>query len=256
MSIEQRPVATKTVNHILGQTEIPLHPQRIVVLDANREFLLDGVLALGMKPIGLARCSSCIASDPFNDILGEVPSVGTEEQPSLEKVLSLKPDLILGYAWQKSFYPQLSKIAPTVIVDPHTGGNDFKRNFRQLAEILGESDRAEDILSDYNERIQKFRQQFENKLRGKTVSFIWFFESSFHVYGPELLSIGEVMSDAGIQFIQAYKELKNDVLRNMSIESLLDWDADFLFVALYYKDSTEELEAVFKQPLWSKLEAV
>ncbi|MEM9808542.1 MAG: ABC transporter substrate-binding protein, partial [Cyanobacteria bacterium P01_D01_bin.56] len=70
MSIEQRPVATKTVNHILGQTEIPLNPQRIVVLDANREFLLDGVLALGMKPIGLARCSSCIASDPFNDILG------------------------------------------------------------------------------------------------------------------------------------------------------------------------------------------
>ena len=217
---------------------------------------MDGLLALGMKPVGLARCSSCIASDPFNEILGGVPSVGTEERPSLEKILSLEPDLILGYEWQESFYPQLSEIAPTVIVNPHTGGNDFKRNLRQLAEILGESDRAEDVLSEYNERIQKFRKQFERKLRSKTVSLIWFFESNFHVYGPELLSIGWVMSEAGIQFIPAYKELKDDVLRNMSIESLPDWDADFLFVALYYEGSFEELESVFEQPLWSTLKAV
>ena len=256
ISSEQKSVATKTVSHTLGQTEIPLHPQRIVVLDANREFLLDGLLALGMKPVGLARCSSCIASDPFSDVLGEVPSVGTEGQPSLEKILMLKPDLILGYSWQESFYPQLAEIAPTVIVNPYDGGNDFKRNFRKLAERLGKSDQAEGVLAEYNDRIQKFQQQFGEKLKSKTVSLIWFFESSFHVYGPEHLFMGWVMSEAGIQFIPAYKELGRDVRFNMSIESLPDWDADFLFVALYYEGSFEELESVFKQPLWSTLRAV
>ena len=256
LSLKQNPVATKMVTHTLGQTEIPLHPQRIVVLDADNNFLLDGLLALGMKPIGLARCSSCIASDPFNDILGEVPSVGTEERPSLEKILSLKPDLILGYEWQEAFYPLLSKIAPTVIVNPYTGGHDFKRNFRQLADFLGKSDQAESILAEYNERIQKFQQRFKEKLKSKTVSLIWFFESNFHVYGLENLFVCWVMREAGIQFLPAYKELGRDVLYNMSIESVPDWDADFLFVAIYYEDSIEELESVFKHPLWSTLNAV
>ncbi|MEM1256760.1 MAG: iron-siderophore ABC transporter substrate-binding protein [Cyanobacteria bacterium P01_H01_bin.21] len=213
-------------------------------------------MALDIKPIGLARCSSCIKSDPFSDVVGDLPSVGTGDQPSLEKILMLKPDLILGYEWHESFYPQLSEIAPTVIVNPFAGGNNFKRNFRQLAEILGKSDQAERILADYNERIQKFQQQFGEKLKSKTVSLILFDESKFHVRGPEFLLLGWVMRDAGIQFIPAYTALKDDIIDNMSLEVLPDWDADFLFVALYSHGSLEDLEPVFNQPLWSTLKAV
>lgn len=256
ISSEQKPVATKTVNHVLGKTEIPLHPQRIIVLDAYSDFLLDGVLSLDIKPIGLARCSSCIKSDPFSDVVGDLPSVGTGEQPSLEKILMLKPDLILGYEWQESFYPQLSEIAPTVIFNPYTGGNNFKRNFRQLAEVLGKSDQAESILADYNERIQKFQKQFGEKLKSKTVSLILFDNSKFHVYGPEFLLLSWVMNEAGIQFIPAYTALKDDVVFDMSLEVLPDWDADFLFVVLYSQGSFEDLEPVFKQPIWSTLKAV
>ena len=253
---EQKPVATKTVDHVLGNTEIPIDPQRIVVLDAYSDFLLDGVLALGIKPIGLARCSSCIKSDPFSDIVGNLPSVGTEERPSLEKILMLKPDLILGYEWQESFYPQLSEIAPTVVVNPFAGGNDFKRNFRQLAEILDKSNLAESIFAEYDEQIQNFQQRFREKLKNKTVSFLSFSGSAFHVYGLEDIFITSVMNDAGLQFIPAYKELRDDALFNMSIEVLPDWDADFLFLELYQQESIEGLASLAKQPLWSTLNAV
>ena len=252
----QKPVATKTVNHILGQSEIPLDPQRIVVLDATSEFLLDGLLALGIKPIGLARCPSCLNSDPFSDVVGDLPSVGTDEQPSLEKILSLNPDLILGYEWQESFYPQLSKIAPTVIVNPYAGGNDFKRNLRQLGEILGKSDQVESILAEYNGRIQNFRQRFGEKLKRKTVSLLTFSGSEFHVHGPEYLFIARVMSDAGIQFIPAYRERKDGGQLNMSIEVLPNWDADFLFLELYQQDSIEGFDTLAKTPLWTTLNAV
>ncbi|MEM9805697.1 MAG: iron-siderophore ABC transporter substrate-binding protein [Cyanobacteria bacterium P01_D01_bin.56] len=256
VSSEQIPARTKTVSHTLGQTDIPLHPERIVVLDAGSTFLLDGLLALGIKPVGLTRCSNCINSDPFSDIVGELPSVGTQNQPSLEKILKLKPDLILGYRWQKSFYSQLSQIAPAVMLDPFDRGHQVKRNFRQLAEILSKSEQVEDILAEYDERIQKFQQRFGEKLKNKTVSLLSFYEAGFHVYGPEILFIAAVMKDAGIQFIPAYNALKDDALFNMSLEVLPDWDADFLFIDLYYEDSIEELESVFKQPLWSKLKAV
>ena len=68
--------------------------------------------------------------------------------------------------------------------------------------------------------------------------------------------MGWVMSEAGIQFIPAYTALKDGVVFDMSLEVLPDWDADFLFVVLYSHGSLEDLEPVFKQPLWSTLKAV
>ncbi|NJK47209.1 iron-siderophore ABC transporter substrate-binding protein [Candidatus Gracilibacteria bacterium] len=257
LSLAQKPVATKIVNHAFGQVEIPLHPQRIVVLDGDNVFLLDALSALGIKPVGLTRCSNCIHSDAFSEFLGDVPIVGNNEQPSLEKILSLKPDLILGYKWQKSFYPLLSAIAPTVMIDIYSGGNDFQRNFKYLAEILNKSDRVEGILAQYNERIQKFRQQFGEKLKTKTVSLLAFWGSTVHVYKPELLFYAKVMSDAGLQFIPAYKTLKNDYLR-LNLETVSDWDADFLFIEFYYQEEFEDLKSLlfFKEPIWSTLKAV
>jgi iron complex transport system substrate-binding protein len=115
------------------------------------------------------------------------------------------------------------------MVNSWTGGNDFKRNFRYLAKILSRSSQAEKILAAYNARVQKFRQQVGEKLKNKTVSLLSFWDSTIHAYGPELIPYGRVMSDAGIQFIPSYKNLKSDYLR-LSIETVSDFDADFLFI--------------------------
>jgi len=254
-NLAHKPIATKTINHALGQVEIPLNPQRIVVLDPNSEFLLDALVSLGVKPVGLTRCSNCINSDPFSEFLGELPTVGNHEQPSLEKILSLKPDLILGYKWQKSFYPLLSQIAPTVLVETvYSGINDFERNFKYLAEILDRSDRAAMILATYNEKIQKFRKRFGEKLKTKTVSVLHYFDSTVHVYRPEILSYVQVMKDAGVQFTPAYENLKSDYL-GLSLETISDWDADFLFVEVYDEED-ENHKSLFKEPIWSTLKAV
>lgn len=107
-SSEQDSVATKTVSHALGQAEIPLDPQRIVVLDANGSFYVDALSSLDIQPIGVSRCSDCVALDNFEDFLEDIPTVGNNEQPSLEKIVSLNPDLILGYSWQEGSYFKLS----------------------------------------------------------------------------------------------------------------------------------------------------
>ncbi|MBW4621239.1 MAG: iron-siderophore ABC transporter substrate-binding protein [Cyanosarcina radialis HA8281-LM2] len=255
LSLAQKPVPTKIVSHAFGRVEIPLNPQRIVVLDGEG-FLLDSLLALGIKPVGLPRCSNCIHSDIYSELVGDIPTVGNE-QPSLEKILTLKPDLILGYEWQKNFYPLLSAIAPTVMIDIFSGGIDFKRDFKYLAEILDRSDRVEEILNQYNGRIQKFRQQFAEKLKTKTVSLLAFWGSTVHVYGPELPVYAQIMSDAGIQFIPTYKNLKNAYLR-LNLETVSNWDADVLFIQFYYKKDFENPKSLslFKQPIWSTLKAV
>lgn len=78
----------------LQSHELPTTPKRIVVL----EFLLaESLLTLDIVPIGM--------SDPrlYPDWVGygaerltQVVNVGTRQQPSLEAIALLKPDLILG----------------------------------------------------------------------------------------------------------------------------------------------------------------
>ncbi len=241
----------RVVQHALGESCIPAHPQRIILLDEF--YLLDYTLALGIKPVGFAHCPYCIP--PYTrKFVTEVPIVGGLDNPSLEKILSLKPDLILGLEWHKDFYPLLSAIAPTVIIEnPEAKG--FKKVLTYLAEILNKSEQVEVILAQYNERIQLFRQQLGEKLKTKTVSILGIHGSSFYVEKLESRIYGQVMSDTGVQFIPAYKDLKND-FTVVSIETLRDWDADFLIVIYNYQRHSKDIKLILKQPMWSTLKSV
>ncbi|NJN92560.1 MAG: ABC transporter substrate-binding protein [Leptolyngbyaceae cyanobacterium SL_5_14] len=246
----------QVVQHALGETCIPLHPHRIVVLD--QYYILDSISALGMKPVGFTPCLICTPPDTLSKFVAGIASVGDMGNPSLEKILSLKPDLILGLTWQKSFYSLLSNIAPTVMIeDPEISG--FKETLKYLARILNRSDQVEEILAEYNGKIQSFRRQFGEKLKAKTVAVIYLPSSSaFVVHKPEFTIYGQVMIDAGIQLVPAYKNLKSDGYNTISIENLTDWDADFLFVLANYKRDSENLKSLsfLKQPIWSTLKAV
>jgi iron complex transport system substrate-binding protein len=243
----------RMVQHALGETCIPISPQRIVVLD---EFsLLDNLSALGIKPVGYASCPLCVSSDALSKFIAGVPDVGTLEAPSLEKILNLKPDLILGQDWQKQSYPLLSKIAPTVITeDPETIG--FKKCLEYLAEILDRSDRVEGILAEYDKQIQKFQQRLGEKLQTETVSVVGISGDSFYANKLESRIYGQVMLDAGIQFSPAHESIKTNGYHYISIETLPDWDADFLFVVRNYKRQAEDLASMMKHPIWSTLNAV
>ncbi len=97
------PVATKLVKHALGETRIPLKPQRIIVL--NDIALLDPVLSLGIKPIGTVSYFpqyDFLFRGVTNDEATGIEIIGTGNQPNLEKVIKLKPDLILMRDYQKS----------------------------------------------------------------------------------------------------------------------------------------------------------
>ena len=107
--------ACRTVQHVLGEACIPLNPQRIVILDEF--YLLDNLSALEIKPVGYTPCLVCTSSDVLSEYIADVPALGDMDAPSLEKIVSLKPDLILGLEWQEKSYPLLSEIAPTVMVD-------------------------------------------------------------------------------------------------------------------------------------------
>ncbi|NJO50168.1 MAG: iron-siderophore ABC transporter substrate-binding protein [Leptolyngbyaceae cyanobacterium RM2_2_4] len=253
-------VETKVVRDAFGDVEIPVHPQRVVVLDESG--ILDPVLALGIKPVGIMSCYGCHEKNRGipNNLIAGIPDVGIAWQPSLERILYLKPDLILSYDFHKKAYSQLSMIAPTVAADFLAIGG-FKDWLHFYANVFGKRKLADQLLSHYEERMQELRQQIETKLRTKTISVIVPDASgnSFTIFNPnDVFPHLQMLRDAGLEFVQAQQDIEGRSL-TLSIESLPNYDTDFLFIVVSVRPGEAEnlLSLSFlEQPIWSTLKAV
>lgn len=100
----------RAMKHAMGTTTIEGSPKRVVVLTNEAT---DNVLALGVKPVGAVQSWMV---NPYYDYIAAdmrgVPVVGQELEPSLEKIATLQPDLIVGSKVRhQQVYAQLSAIA-------------------------------------------------------------------------------------------------------------------------------------------------
>lgn len=142
------PLSIQTENHT---TVIAQKPQRIVVLEFS---ILDGLKQLGVKPIGMGKSDNTEGEDPayLKDFIKNIKSVGTRDNPSLEAIAKLKPDLILA---DVSFVSpeqlsQLNKIAPTVLLNGILGTpNEQIENLKILAKITDNEKKVPNIVAHF-----------------------------------------------------------------------------------------------------------
>jgi len=253
LSTYQLPVATKVVKHALGETIIPVNPQRIIVL--NDISLLDPVLFLGVKPVGTL---SYLPEQDFlfrgvtNDEAAGIEIVGVAgSQPNLEKILLLKPDLILMREFQRMMYEPISAIAPTVVIDLPSMNYSFKENLRLIAQILGKPETAEEVIAKYYERVKQFQQVMGERLQEIEVSVINLFSASTIGTYSINETYNQVFQDIGLKLIPILANQKQGTLVS-SIEVLNKYDADVLFVLSETKDASQSF---FQNPLLSTLKA-
>lgn len=248
------PVAMRLIQHDLGETEIPVEPQRVVTL--TDAWLLAPAVTLGIKPIATTTYSAA-AGVPFRGVAPEqvkgIEILGDGHQPNLEKLLSLNPDLILADAnLHEQIYDQLSAIAPTVALDLFSDGDSFKTSFLRVAHVLNRDEQAEQLLEAYEGRVNQFRQVMGSRLDNLRISFIavygetlWALESSWLSY--------EVFSDVGLKLVPIQETMAHSGNVNFSIETLPEHDSDFLFIEKY---PTQEVDVILSNPLWQKLDVI
>lgn len=156
----------RTIEHKLGATEICGQPQRIVVLGP---YVLEPLLALNVQPVGYADHVAFHQGDytaPSQQIpyLGHLitqplANVGVARNPSLEAIVKVKPDLILGADPISSrHYETLSTIAPTLLFD-HT---DTVGNLNAMAQALNRTEQAEEVLTQTQKQIASAQKAFAN----------------------------------------------------------------------------------------------
>lgn len=242
-------VFPRTVTHFGGATTIPAAPQRVVVISTGQ---LDGLLTLGVVPVGSTRGTGAglvpaylTAAFPDRaEQLGQLADLGTRQEPNLEAVAAVKPDLILvNKAGAADYADQLAAIAPTVLTEG-TGVN-WKQDFLLLADALGRTQQAQGILDDFHATAAAHAAG-----QVPSVSLVRTTSDRTRIFGVASFA-GSIAQDAGFPRpdSQQFEKTSEDI----SAEQLDRADADWIF---YGVQSGAEDQSVVENPTWKTLTAV
>ncbi|MGM3307806.1 ABC transporter substrate-binding protein [Anabaena sp. WFMT] len=248
---KQPTVECRMVKHTMGETCVPIHPQRVITLSSCT---LGNVLALGVKPIGTTN-EVYVEGNSLSSINGKTEGIKLLglSQPNLEATLLLKPDLIIGVDWFKPIYPLLSKIAPTVL-----GEIDFiswQRHLNFVAESLGKQDVEEALWKRYYQRIEQLKQALGTRYQGKKISFVTVGRGEIYIDSKNSFP-GSIISAALLQRPAAQNLDSTYGAFPISLEELQKADGDILFVTTFSKTGNEFLAKKQQEPLWKTLKAV
>ncbi|MGH3931380.1 MAG: ABC transporter substrate-binding protein [Pseudonocardiaceae bacterium] len=243
----------RTVTHVLGSTEIPAEPTRIMALDQT---FVDAALALDTAVVGFTdiRGSDGVPppylAEPMAQLAPAARSVGDLASPSLEQIAALTPDLIFSAKIRhEGIYDKLSRIAPTVFSE--TTGATWKENLQLLAQAIGKEDLARTRLAEYEQRAGTIGDAIR-AAEGKnpTITVIRFSDMQTRLYQRASFS-GIVLADTGLarppsQDVDAFAA-------EFSQERILDADADHIFYTIAEGDSAPVRDRFTSNPLWSRL---
>jgi iron complex transport system substrate-binding protein len=240
----------RVIEHAMGETEVSDNPQRVVVLDTGE---LDSAITLGVVPVGAVEAVEGQGFPSYLEDTGGIEDVGTIEQPNLENIAALNPDLILSSRVRhEAIYDQLSQIAPTVFTD--SVGVAWKENFDVHAEALNRTDEAEQIVGEYNRRVDDFQRAMGDRLGETEVSVVRFIPENTRIY-QKASFIGTILEDAGLPRPPS-QDVEEFAIENASAELIPDMGGDVIFVTNYGPEEETSLQEITTDPLWNQLEAV
>ncbi|NDJ15975.1 iron-siderophore ABC transporter substrate-binding protein [Myxacorys almedinensis] len=243
------------IQHAAGETCIPHDPTRLITLS---QLTLANAIALGVKPIGSASALNFELNDFPTYVKGETKEIrllGQQGNPNLEKILQLKPDLILGWEPDRKIYPLLAQIAPAIL-GKWKGPPSWREHFSFVAEALGKEEAAQQVWEHYYQRTKLLKAALGNQYEGKTISVISVSEGRGIIVSTKNSFEGSILNDVGLQRPQAQDVIAPLGRFTVSEEKLEEADGDILFVALFDSRGRKMLENLQKKPLWKTLKSV
>ncbi|WP_225087694.1 iron-siderophore ABC transporter substrate-binding protein [Pectobacterium colocasium] len=246
----------RQIRHALGVTTVTGTPLRVVTLFQGAT---DSAVALGIQPIGVVESWT---EKPIyrylRPALQGVTLVGLETQPSLETIALLKPDLIVASAFRhEKIYGLLAQIAPTIALDKVS---EFKETVQMMGVALNREDKAREILSHWNQRVDALRDRLKARFGERwplSVSILEFREDHMRSYLPASFA-GSVLSEIGFVWSRPESYTAGVMQKLTSKESIPVVDADLFFVLL--RSGKPAVEQNYRDwqahPLWQRLHAL
>lgn len=238
----------RPVRHAMGESCVPASPARVVVLDTGE---LDMALALGVVPIA---ATTAYQADGFADYLpvGDPPphSLGVIQEPDLERLLRLSPDLILGSRQRHGrLYPLLSRLAPSVFSE--TLGADWEANFRLFAEALGREGEAERFLARLDARCQRIAR-FAERLGHPEIALVRSMQTHVRLYLADSFA-GSLLARCGLARPEAQSG-PGPVRQLANPRDIRALDGDLILLSEYAPGQGSMIRRWRASPFWSLIE--
>lgn len=148
---------TVTIEHELGETEVPVNPEKVVVFDFG---ILDTLDKLNIPVTGVAKSGS-IPSYLEQYESDEYENIGGLKEPDFEKIAEIDPDLIIISGRQADSYEEFEKIAPTVHlgVDTTRYMDSFEENMHKIGQIFDIDDQVGEELQTIEDNIAALKEK-------------------------------------------------------------------------------------------------
>ena len=171
-----------TAGMATARTQTP--PSRIVSLvPAATEMLF----AIGAGP----RVVAVSSYDHEPAEVDRLPRVGALLDPDLERILGLRPDLVVVYGTQHDLQQQLSRAAIPAFSYKHGGLADVTSTIRALGERTDTLTRANDVVSALERDLADIRARVNGRHRPRTLL----------VFGREPGTLRNLYASGGVGFL-------------------------------------------------------
>ena len=158
-------------------------PQRIIsIVPAVTEILF----AIGAGPQVIA-----VSSFDRAGAATSLPRVGALLDPDMERVFSLRPDLVILYGSQVDQQAQIRRAAIPVFSYRHGGLADVTAMVRDLGHRTGRSEEAHEVAEEIEQALAAVRSRVEHRKHPRTML----------VFGREPDSIRNVYASGGVGFL-------------------------------------------------------
>jgi cobalamin transport system substrate-binding protein len=227
--------------------QAPRPPARIVSLVPSATEML---FAMGAG----SRVAAVSSFDRFPPEVQRLPKVGALVDPDVERVLSLRPDLVIAYASQRDFLAQLERAHVPVYVYRHGSLPDITAVMRDLGTRIGMPTEAAQAAAGIDRGLSDVRASVAGRARPRTLLVI----------GREPQSLRAVSVSGGYGFLHDLLDLAggSNVFADVKRESMLVTTETILarapevIVELHYSDRAAPSEEALERKAWALLPGV
>lgn len=178
---------------------------------------------------------------------------GAYGEPNVEKVLTLDPDLIVGYEFDDEYYDDLNRVAPTVLVQIFE--RPLTEALLEFGDLVGRRAEAEQMQQEYEQRIAGLQEALGERTDTLSVSVLGAGDPGTFGRADSGQAVGTVMDDLGLLRLPA--QLADDGEQSFSLEQLDTRSADVVLVVDFSGDGRDTgLTALLDSPTYTRLPAV
>ncbi|MBU5228192.1 ABC transporter substrate-binding protein [Clostridium senegalense] len=236
--------------------EVTLQEKPKKIAAASSTFL-GSLYAVGGESICTPNLSK---GSPAPKEAENLPTIGKVYNPDVEKLISLKPDLVIAqFGIQNKLVPTLKESNIPVLVLQMKTYDEVLENLKIMGRIVGNEDKAEAIIDNMNKEKNSIVKKLPKESKKIVILYATSNDISVKLENSIAGNVAEILKLNNIASGKKPEKMGDEAIP-FSIEEIVKEDPDVILVTSMVKSDEMAKEVIEKQlgsdPVWKNLKAV